>query len=177
MFMIPLIIVTGHPSSIGSVGDASEETDMYDPTPPYIWRPAFLNILARMGTIAGAARAVGVSVTVVNNARRRDVEFDVQCQEAVQYAVEWLEQIAWDRAARHSDQLLIFLLKAHKPEVYNRATRNELSGPDGGPIPVKAYIGFDPTKWNGHVPGERVQTIEGDFVVIPEERSQVVSSD
>ena len=157
---------------------APGEANMLDPTPPFLWRPAFLNLLARMGTVAGAARATGVSVAAVNKARKNDVEFDVQCQEAMQYAVEWLEQVAWDRATRHSDQLLIFLLKAHKPEVYNRATRNELSGPDGGPIPVKAYIGFDPTKWNDHAqPGDQVQTIDGDFVVVPEERKQVVSSD
>lgn len=151
---------------------------MHDPTPPYMWRPAFLSVLSRTGTISSAARAVGIAVPVVSAARKRDVEFDVQCQEAVQYAIEWLETVAWDRATRHSDQLLIFLLKSHKPEVYNRATRNEHSGPDGGPIPVKAYIGFDPTKWNEHVqPGEKVQTIDGDFVIIPEERKQVVSSD
>lgn len=151
---------------------------MHDPTPPYMWRPAFLNVLARTGTIAGAARAVGIAVQTVNAARKRDVEFDLQCQEAIQYAVEWLEQIAWDRAARHSDQLLIFLLKAHKPEVYNQATKNEHSGPNGGPIPVKAYIGFDPGQWNSQTkPGDEVQTVDGEYVVIPEERRQVVSSD
>jgi hypothetical protein len=151
---------------------------MNDPTPPYMWRPAFLSVLARVGTISGAARAVGVSVQVVNAARNRDTEFEVQCQEAIQYAIEWLEQVAWDRAVRHSDPILIFLLKSHKPEVYNRATRNELSGPGGGPIPVKAYIGFDPSKWNSSVkPGDPVQTIDGDFVVMPEERKQVAGSE
>ena len=151
---------------------------MHDPTPPYMWRPAFLSVLSRTGTIAGAARAVGIAVQTVNAARKRDVEFDLQCQEAIQYAVEWLEQIAWDRAARHSDQLLIFLLKAHKPEVYNQATKNEHSGPGGGSIPVKAYIGFDPNQWNSQTkPGDEIQTVDGEYVVIPEERRQVVSSD
>lgn len=151
---------------------------MRDPTPPFMWRPAFLNILSRTGSISGAARAVGVSTAVVNTARKRDEQFDLQCQEAVQYAIEWLEQIAWERAAKHSDQLLIFLLKAHKPEVYNQATRTEHSGPDGGPIPVKAYIGFDPSKWGAHTkPGDEVETVDGEYVVIPEGQKQVASNE
>lgn len=162
---------------LGQWGASAGKGVMIDPTPPYMWRPVFLNVLSRIGTVAGAARATGVSVPSVNAARRRDPEFNLQVEEARQLAVDYLEQVAWDRATRHSDQLLMFLLKAHRPDVYNRATRSELSGPDGGPIPVKAYVGFDPAVWNNQArPGDEVETIDGDFAVIPEERAQVGSS-
>lgn len=151
---------------------------MRDPTPPHMWRPAFLSVLSRMGVISGAARAVGISPSAVHMARRKDAEFDLQCHDAMQMAIEHLEQVAWDRATKHSDQLLIFLLKAHKPEVYNQAVKTEHSGPGGGPIPVKAYIGFDPSKWNASTKaGDEVETVDGDYVIIPEERKQVASGD
>lgn len=43
-----------------------------------------------------------------------------------------------DEIRRYSDLLTIFLLKAHRPDKYRETTRQELSGPAGGPIPVKA---------------------------------------
>ena len=38
---------------------------------------------------------------------------------------------------KYSDVLLIFLLKAHRPEKYRDNVRHEHSGPGGGPIPAK----------------------------------------
>lgn len=34
----------------------------------------------------------------------------------------------------YSDTLLIFMLKAHKPDMYRETVRSELTGKDGGPI-------------------------------------------
>lgn len=118
----------------------------------------------------------GVSPSTVSGARSRDIEFDVQVKEAIQFAVDRLEQIAWDRAAAHSDQLLMFLLKAHRPEVYNQATKTEHSGPGGGAIPVKAYVGFDPAEWGQHKPGDKTKTVDGDYVIVPESRPQIADS-
>jgi hypothetical protein len=45
-----------------------------------------------------------------------------------------LEKIAWKRAKKSSDTLMIFLLKAHRG--YRDRTAMELTGANGGPIDV-----------------------------------------
>jgi hypothetical protein len=50
-----------------------------------------------------------------------DPDFAAAFDAAVEEAVEELEQIARDRAKKSSDLLLIFLLKAHRPEKYRES--------------------------------------------------------
>jgi hypothetical protein len=96
----------------------------------------------------------------VYQVRKVDNEFFAAWDRAEQEAVDLLEAAAWQRATkgceepvymkdengkiklvtkipRYSDTLLIFLLKAGRPAKYRETIRSELSGPEGGPIPVE----------------------------------------
>lgn len=102
------------------------------------WKKAFLEAFKQIGVIAPAAAHCGISRHAVRMARLRDPKFAADFDEALETSTERLEAVAFSRASREkepSDVLLIFLLKARKPEVY-RETRFALqhSGPNEGPI-------------------------------------------
>jgi hypothetical protein len=55
--------------------------------------------------------------------------------EAIDDACDMLEAEAWRRAIeKNSDRLLMFLLKAHRPNKYKDRSAVEHSGDGGGPI-------------------------------------------
>lgn len=90
------------------------------------------------GSIMAASEMVGLTYAKVLLARRRSEEFDNFLNEAMQQAVASIEVSAFNRARdgvekpvfyqgeqvgttkEYSDSLTIFMLKSHKPEVYNR---------------------------------------------------------
>lgn len=95
--------------------------------------------------------------------RSADEEFSAAWDQAVEDGVQYLEDEARRRATEgvkrvkrtywkgelideheetmYSDTLLIFLLKAKRPEVYRERQSVEHSGPGGGPVEVRRYIG------------------------------------
>jgi hypothetical protein len=99
----------------------------------------FLAALASMPNVTAAAKAGGISRTIAYAWKRDDAEFAASWDSAIESAVDALEAHAWKRAARDSDTLAIFLLKAHRPERYREATRHEISGPNGTAIRI-AYF-------------------------------------
>jgi hypothetical protein len=50
--------------------------------------------------------------------RKEDADFARRWEEALEAGVEKLEETAWNRAVEGSDTLMIFLLKAHRPDKY-----------------------------------------------------------
>lgn len=121
------------------------------------WRAKFLKFLARSGNVTMSAQAVGVSREYIYTLQSRSEKFAAQCKAAAKDAVERLEAAAWQRASigvdepiwmkdengkpvqvdtvkRYSDTLLIFLLKALNPAKYREVVRQQISGPDGGPV-------------------------------------------
>lgn len=115
-------------------------------------RTRFLARLRECGSITQAAREVGSCRATAYEHRERDPEFAAAWDEALAEAVDALEQEARRRAVegwlepvyyqgeevgyvrRYSDRMLELLLKGHMPERYK--DRHELSGPNGGPIPL-----------------------------------------
>lgn len=87
------------------------------------WKPAFLRALANGGNIRAAALAAGVDRHTVYRARAASAEFAKEWDAALEDACDILEAVATERAKASSDTLLIFLLKAHRPEKY-RETYN-----------------------------------------------------
>jgi hypothetical protein len=87
------------------------------------WRAAFLNALRNSCNVLYACRAAGIGRTTVYDHRAKDAAFAQAWDTAKVEAVELLELEARDRAMKKSDLLMIFLLKAHKPEMY-RETSN-----------------------------------------------------
>jgi hypothetical protein len=116
------------------------------------WRPAFLTSLARTGNVTRASRDAKIDRGTVYVTREKDPEFAAAWEEALEEATDLLEEEARRRAyygceepvyykgtqcgviKRYSDQLMITLLKAHRPAKFRENIRQELSGPDGGPI-------------------------------------------
>ena len=107
--------------------------------PPPEWCGFFLAMLILEGTIAAAAREAGVAYQTVMKYRRHHPEFAEQIQTAVELNTQRLEQEAQRRATKgvergiyfrgqivgkevtYSDQLLIFLLKSRRPDVYRES--------------------------------------------------------
>ena len=69
-----------------------------------------------------------------------------QCDAGRDDACDVLEVIAWRRANASSDLLLIFLLKAHRPEKYRETIRQEHTGAAGVPLRVDHTVEMTDTK-------------------------------
>jgi len=105
-------------------------------------RRVFLEVLAKTGRVAEAARAVGYTDTAtLQQYRRNDEEFAEAWEHALESAAHVLEEEAVRRAiegvlepvyykgevagykTNHSDSLLMFLLRGLKPGVYRENQR------------------------------------------------------
>jgi hypothetical protein len=122
------------------------------------WRPRFLEAFETELTVIGACRAVGVAKSTVYKERQENGEFaaafgDVEDtivqlmeREAHRRGVEgWIkrerfevgengERVLIDQTIEHSDTLLMFLLKARRPDTYRERHQIEHTGPSGGPL-------------------------------------------
>lgn len=105
----------------------------------------FLEKLRESGNVYLSCKAADVTRSAVYRWRRKWSTFAAEWQEALDDAVDMLEAEAWKRARRHSDRLLMFLLKAHRREFYGEPMRVELSGPAGEGITIKVVYGNDGT--------------------------------
>lgn len=115
-------------------------------TPKKDWKPAFLRELARTGNVSLSADKAKISRPAAYAARESDPGFAAAWKDAVETSVEYLEGEARRRAyegtqrpvyqggklvgkvREYSDTLLIFLLKAHRPEKYRDRQQVEHTG-------------------------------------------------
>lgn len=88
----------------------------------------FLDELETTANVAGACRAARISRTIAYEWKAQDPAFAAAWQDALDAALDQLEQTAIERAHSGSDQLLMFLLKAHRPEKYREVVNHEASG-------------------------------------------------
>lgn len=118
-------------------------------------KDAFLELFSQTGNVSLAAKGVETSRQSVYRWRHEDAEFATAWNDAEQTSHDRLEAEAFRRAhdgvedfkvgpngqfvemRRYSDTLLIFLLKARRPEKYRENVNMAISGPDGGPITVE----------------------------------------
>lgn len=100
------------------------------------WRDIFIDALSTSGVVSTACKVAGIHHSTAYDERRRNEAFAASWDTALVGAVEGMEQEAWRRAVqgndepvfqrgeqigmvrKYSDTLLIFLLKANKPEKY-----------------------------------------------------------
>ena len=68
--------------------------------------------------VAEACKAAGIGRRTAYDERQRDEQFALAWADVLEEATEELEQVAVRRAREGSDTLLIFLLKARRPDVY-----------------------------------------------------------
>lgn len=127
----------------------------------------FLADLRVYGNVSHAAIAADIGRTTAYAWRERYVTFARAWDDALEEACDLMELEARRRAIegtdepvhylgeqvdtvkKYSDTLLIFLLKGHRPEKYAERRKDEITGPDGGPILVKGYGNVSPDEWDG----------------------------
>jgi transposase-like protein len=115
-------------------------------------RARFLAVFAEGGNMTSAARAVDISRPTIYEWREKDEDFAAAFADAKEQALDALEGEARRRAMgwrdvvvtqegreievyKHSDTLLIFLLKGANPEKYRE--RHELSGDPKRPLFIR----------------------------------------
>lgn len=92
------------------------------------WKRIFLEAFRESGIISQALMISGISRGQLRTALDKDPEFLEAFHDAKADAIDSLETEAVRRAKDGSDQLLMFLLKSHRPEVYRENHKIEVSG-------------------------------------------------
>lgn len=115
-------------------------------------REAFLNALAETASVVKACDVAKVGRRTVYDWRRDDEAFAEAWERALDIGTDALEDEAtrrafegWDEPVhyqgiatstirKYSDTLLMFMLKARRPEKFKDRAQHEHTGQDGGPI-------------------------------------------
>ena len=110
------------------------------------WKPAFLRCLEEVPNVSRAARAIGMTRRAVYAAAKISDEFHEAWEEALDVGVDRIEEELHNRAVlgvsrpvfqggkhvgattEYSDNLMIFLLKAHRPKRYRENSTIEHRG-------------------------------------------------
>ena len=98
------------------------------------WHDRFLQLLRHSCSVTTAALGAGVNRTTVYRHRDALPDFAAAWNDEKEAAIEILEAEAWNRARKKSDVLIMFLLKANKPEKYREVSRHEHGGINGEAI-------------------------------------------
>tara|TARA_R100001082_G_scaffold111276_1_gene94659 strand:- start:12987 stop:13343 length:357 start_codon:yes stop_codon:yes gene_type:complete len=108
------------------------------------WKKEFIEVLRETANVRAAAEKANVSRTAVYKARKNSKVFALEWDNALEDAIDKLTYVAYSRAMKKSDRLLMFLLQAHRKNVYGQ--KMELSGSDGGPIEMVVDWGGNDTE-------------------------------
>jgi len=100
-------------------------------------RTKFLEALSEGMSIANAAGAAGAGRGAMYIWRREDPLFAADWDEAVEVGTDLLEDEARRRAMNGSDQVLMFLLKARRPQQYKDRAMHEHVGAAGGAVQIE----------------------------------------
>jgi hypothetical protein len=92
------------------------------------WKPTFLSSMLESGTVTEACRAAGIDRSTAYRARQQDETFAIAWADVEERSTEELETVAMRRAIDGSDTLMIFLLKARRPEKYRENVKIEHAG-------------------------------------------------
>ena len=90
------------------------------------WAGRFCEVFAATGNVRLAAGAAGVSRDAPYKRARRSPAFAARWERAREDAIDTLEAEARRRALTGSDTLLMFLLRAHRPERYRETLRIDI---------------------------------------------------
>lgn len=94
----------------------------------YKRRKIFLDQLAAGNSVSFAARAAGGTPTNFKKWRQTDPDFDKDWEEALEEGTDFIEDVATERALKKSDALMAMILKARRPEKFDRGGKLELTG-------------------------------------------------
>lgn len=122
------------------------------------WQPLFLAALEETHLVTEASKRAGIHRQRAYERRSSDPKFAEQWAEIEERSTELLEREAYRRAAvgvekpvfqggeevgrvrEFSDTLLIFLLKARRPDTYRENVRHEHTGAGGEPLQVRVQL-------------------------------------
>jgi len=82
------------------------------------WTHKFLAVLAEGSTVEIAARACGKDRSTCYRRRQADKEFAEAWDTAIESGTDLIEQRLIERAMNYSDQLILALMKARRPDVW-----------------------------------------------------------
>jgi hypothetical protein len=99
----------------------------------------FLRAISKCGVVTTAAKWAKVSATV-HYRWMSDPEYAERFEAAREAAIEALETVLYREARKANVPLLIFALKALRPEVYRENSRVELTGLNGRPIKTQTNL-------------------------------------
>lgn len=120
-----------------------------------VWQPKFIKWLCKTGNVTASCLKAKISRRHAYATRKEDPLFAEAWDEALGIATELLEEEARRRAQdgvlepvyqdgklagkvrKYSDTLLIFLLKAHKPDKYRENHHHKHVGANDGPIEIE----------------------------------------
>lgn len=91
-------------------------------------RKLFLDQLEAGNSISFAATAADGTVKNFKRWRETDPDFAADWDEAIEAGTDFIEDVATERALKKSDPLMQMILKARRPEKYDRGSKLELSG-------------------------------------------------
>lgn len=125
----------------------------------------FLGILRATGSVSKAARAADVSRRVAYGWRKHDPTFRELWDEAMEHAVDLLEETAWTRAVdgverpvfyrgerigterSYSDRMLELLLKAHRTDRFRERATPSPDRPRGPDAVMRVLRSLDQTRF------------------------------
>lgn len=91
-------------------------------------RKAFLDQLAVGDSVSRAAAVAGGTAGNFRRWREADENFAKDWDEAIEEGTDTIEDVATARAIDKSDPLMAMILRARRPEKYDRGSKLELSG-------------------------------------------------
>ena len=92
-------------------------------------------------SVGGACAVAGMARNTYYDWRKADPEFAAEADEAIENGTDFLEDVARQRATDSSDTLLIFLLKARRPEKYRERAETRHVGDEEQPVSITLVRG------------------------------------
>jgi hypothetical protein len=92
------------------------------------WKKNFLEGVRVAATIQAGCDKAGVSRGFINHERKRDPAFEREFQDAIDAAIDYAQQSAFERGKLQSDKLLMFILRSHRPEIYREMKEMQRAG-------------------------------------------------
>ena len=93
-----------------------------------VWAPKFLDRLRKSGSVTAAARTARVTRQAAYDMRAKDPAFAAAWDDAIEQALDDVEEAVHRRAKSKSDGLAMFLLRSRRPEVYGDKSKLEHIG-------------------------------------------------
>lgn len=118
-----------------------------------VWKPAFIELIRKTANVSASARAVDITRKSAYDERNRHDSFRAEWDDAMEEALDALEEEAWRRArdgtvkpvvsagkhvtdiVEYSDGLMTFILRGRRKAIFG--DRQEITGGNGGPIEVR----------------------------------------